>query len=175
MKAYDIDFARPSARPALIGLALLLTGAVLLLTTFADSSELAAERDAQLGQLAQLEEAARVAARPKPAGVQRLKLDAGEASQAKILASLNYRWQTAFTALDGAAGKQVALLSVDAAQAKREIRVVAEARKLPDALDYVARLNAQPGIRRAVLQQHEVLTDAEFTPVRFTVIAELEA
>lgn len=175
MKPYALDFSRPSTRPGLIGLVLLLVGVALLLATYADSDRLTVERDAQLGELARLEDAERVASRPKPAAVERLKLDAGEASQAKILASLNYRWQDAFAALDGAASKKIALLSIDAAQAKRQIRIVAEARKLPDALDYVAQLNAQTGVRRAVLQSHEVQTDAEFTPVRFTVIAELDA
>ena len=175
MSRYTLDFARPSARPGLLGLILLLAGAAMLLATMADSNSLTQERDEQAGRLAQLEEAARAAAKPKAPAQSRLKLDAGEASQAKILASLDYRWQSAFAALDGAQGGKIALLSLDAAQAKREIRVVAEARKLSDALDYVARLNEQAGIRRAVLLQHEILEDAEFQPVRFTVVAELAA
>jgi hypothetical protein len=175
MKSYKIDFARPSGRPGLIGLALLLAGGVLLASMLADSNVLTATRDEQAGRLAQLDDELRRARAPKPIAQQRLKLDVGEASQAKILASLNFRWQTAFSALDGAQGKQIALLSIEAAQAKRQLRIVAEARKLTDALDYVARLNEQAGVRRAVLQQHEILEDAEFKPVRFTVVTELRA
>lgn len=175
MSRYDLDFARPSARPALVGVVLLAAGAALLLATLADSRTLTEQRDEQAGQIAHLEEAARAAAKPKPIAQQRLKLDAGEASQAKILASLNYHWQTAFAALDDAQSKKIALLSVNAAQARQQLRIVAEARTLSDALDYVARLNQQAGVRRAVLQQHEVLEDAEFKPVRFTVLTELDA
>lgn len=175
MKRYTLDFTRPRTRPGLVGLALLLAGGVLLFTTFDDSSRLTATLDEQAGQIAQLEDAARRDALPRPRAQQRLKLDAGEASQAKILASLNFRWQSAFAVLDGAQSPKIALLSVEAAQAKRQLRIVAEARKLADALDYVARLNEQVGVRRAILQQHEILEDAEYKPVRFTIVTELRA
>lgn len=175
MNRYDLDFSRPSTRPGLIPLALLLAGIAAVAVTLTDSSSLEARRDEQAGTIARLEDAERSASRPRTEAREKLKLDAGEASQAKILASLNYSWQTAFAALDAAKNRKVALVSLDAAQAKREVRVVAETRKLSDALDYIAKLNEQAGVRRAVLLQHETREDDQYKPVRFTVVLELSA
>jgi nitrate reductase NapAB chaperone NapD len=88
---------------------------------------------------------------------------------------LNAGWQPAFDALATAHSSKIALLSLDAVHAKQQIKLVAEARSLADAVEFIEALQQQPGVQRAVLVQHEIEVDAEYQPVRFQVLVEWRA
>lgn len=167
----DFDFhARPS-RPGKPGIALALAGVAALAWTW---SNLQAARATEAGlalQIAAVEEAARPRAPAKP----RAGDDAVQAAQQRIQAQLAYSWQPAFDALAAARSKRIALVSLDAVQAKSQLKLVAEARRLADAVAFIDALRQQPGVKRAALIQHEVQADAAQQPVRFNVLVDLDA
>jgi hypothetical protein len=92
---------------------------------------------------------------------------------ARVETQLAYRWQPAFEAMAAARSAKIALVSLDAVQAKSQVKLVAEARQLADAVAFVDALQQQPGVRRAALFQHEVQADVDQHPVRFTILVEL--
>lgn len=93
----------------------------------------------------------------------------------RVTAQLNAGWQSAFDALAATHSNKIALLQLDAIHAKRQIKLVAEARRLADAVAFIEALQQQPGILRAALTQHEIETDAEYKPVRFQAMLEWRA
>lgn len=172
MAQLDFDFhARPS-RPGRLGIALALAGVAALAWAW---SNLQAARAAEAGldlQIAALEEAALPHAAAKPAAPTD---DAAHAAQLRIKAQLAYSWQPAFDALATARSKRIALVSLDAVQAKSQLKLVAEARRLADAVAFVDALQQQPGVKRVALTQHEVQADTDQHPVRFNIVVELGA
>lgn len=75
-----------------------------------------------------------------------------------------------------AAGKgstdTVALLAIEPDPAAYRVRIVAEAKSLAAALDYVRRLQACSALRHPLLQSHEINTKDRERPVRFEVAAD---
>lgn len=121
-------------------------------------------------QIAGLEQAApRAAARPAAAAD-----TATQTAQADVAALLAYSWQPAFEALANALDDTVALVSLDASQARSQLKLVAEARTLAEAVALIDRLQQQPGVKRAALVQHEVQAEADQKPVRFNLLVELQ-
>lgn len=120
-------------------------------------------------QIAALEQAApRAAARPAAADT------ATQTAQTDVAALLAYSWQPAFEALANALDDTVALVSLDASQARSQLKLVAEARTLAEAVALIDRLQQQPGVKRAALVQHEVQAEADQKPVRFNLLVELQ-
>ncbi len=170
MARLDLNFhAAGRYRLDALGVGLLLIGA-LTLAGVAGQWLTARDREAELaGAMLKLEQ------RPAPArAVSRAESAAGVARN-RITVQLNAGWQPAFDALAAARSSKVALLSLDAIHAKRQIKLVAEARNLADAVAYIESLQQQPGILRAALTQHEVEVDAEYKPVRFQATLEWRA
>lgn len=167
MARLDFDFhatKRPFSRP---GLVLLLAGAVAFVWS-AIAWQHARDRQAGLAhQLAALETPA-----PRPVARARPEDQTARDARARLVAQLQYRWQPAFDALSAAHGASVALTALEANQARARIRLTAETRRFDQALAWIARLQAQPGVRRVTLVQHEVQADAEQTPVQVVVDVE---
>lgn len=167
MARFDFDFHARPARPRSLGLALLLIGMVAAGWAWQAWQAASATQAGLAMQIAALEQdSPRRAARPAPRG---------DDARQRVAAQLSYVWQPAFDALASARSEKIALVSLDALQAKSQLKLVAEARQLGDAVDFVDALQQQPGVRRAALFQHEVQADAEQQPVRFTVVVELGA
>jgi len=170
MARLDLDFHRAERfRLDALSIGLLLAGALALAWV---GEQWLAARDAeavQAGALLKLEQ------RPAPRRVVSRADSAGEAAHARITAQLNAGWQPAFDALAAARSSKIALLSLDAVHAKRQIKLVAEARRLADAVEFIEALQQQPGVLRAVLVQHEIEADAEYQPVRFQALVEWRA
>ena len=169
MARLDFDFHARPARPGRLGIVLALTGVAALGWTL---SNLQAARATEAGlalQIAALEKA-RPSAAVKPAT---LVDTAAQTTQASIKAQLAYSWQPAFEALAAARSSKIALVSLDAVQAKAQLKLVAEARQLADAVAFIEALQQQPGIKRAALTQHEVQADDAQKPVRFNILVEL--
>ncbi len=170
MARLDFDFHARPARPGKGALVLALAGAVALGWSW---SNLQAARATEAGlalQIAALEQAApRAVARPASAAD-----TATQNAQADVTALLAYSWQPAFEALANALDDTVALVSLDASQTRSQLKLVAEARTLADAVALIDRLQQQPGVKRAALVQHEVQTEADQQPVRFNLLVELK-
>ena len=171
MARLDFDFHAQPPRPGKLGVTLALAGTAALVWTW---TNLQAARSVEAGLAMQI--AAIEQARPhSPAKPAAPADDAAHAAQARIAAQLEYSWQPAFGALAAARSSKIALVSLDANQAKLQLKLVAEARHLADAVKFIETLQQQPGIRRAALTQHEVQADDPENPVRFNVLVELGA
>lgn len=164
MAHLDFDFHTRRARPGVVGLALLVAGLAALGWVW---DGLQATRAAGAGlalQIAELEQA-RPRANPRPVR--------HDDTRDRIAVQLAYAWQPAFDALAAVRGNKIALLALDAVQAKAELKLVAEARQLADAVEFVDALQQQPAVKRAALFRHEVQERDEQQPVRLTVAVEL--
>lgn len=166
MARLDFDFHLRSARPGKLGIALALAGVVTLGWVWAQMQAARAGEAGLALQIAVLEQAQpAVAARPA------IRVDTPEkTAQARIESQLAYSWQPAFEALATAHSSKIALLALDAVQSKSQIKLMAEARQLSDAVEFIQSLQQQPGIRHVALTQHEVQADDPEKPVRFTVL-----
>ena len=169
MARLDFDFHTAPSRPKALGLTLLLAGAAALAWS---AHAWQAARDAEAGldlRIAALENVRPTTApRAAPADA------AAQAARAQVASQLAWRWQPAFAALASTRTARIALVSLDASQAKSQLKLVAEARTLGDAIAWIGRLQQQPGVRRAALVQHEVRADSAEQPLRFVVQVELD-
>jgi nitrate reductase NapAB chaperone NapD len=104
-----------------------------------------------------------------------LKLEHRAAPKRAVSRPDNAGWRPAFDALAATRSDKIALLSLNAIHAKRQIKLVAEARNLADAVAFIEALQQQPGVLRAVLNQHEIETAADQKPVRFQATVEWRA
>ncbi|MHB1215778.1 MAG: hypothetical protein ACYCY9_12405 [Thiobacillus sp.] len=169
MARLDFDFHAQPARPGTPGIALALAGVAAVIWAW---SALHAARATEAGLAVQI--AAVEQARPHPAAKPATPSDdAAHAAQMRIAAQLEYSWQPAFDALAVARSRKVALISLDAIQAKSQLKLVGEARQLADAVHFIEVLQQQPGIRRAALTQHEIQAADPQHPVRFNILVEL--
>ncbi|KVW94676.1 hypothetical protein [Thiobacillus denitrificans] len=170
MARLDFDFHARPARSGKLGIALALAGVAALVWAW---SNLQAARTTEAGLALQI--AAIEQARPRPAAKPASPTDhAAQTTQTRIAAQLAYSWQPAFDALAAARSSKIALVSLDAVQAKSQIKLVAEARQLADAVAFIEVLQQQPGIRRAALTQHEEQADDAQKPVRVHILLELD-
>lgn len=169
MAHLEFDFHVSPARPSKLGIGLLLLGLVAAIWVGLAWQQ-ARATVAGLGlQIAALEQ-------KKPAGPSRPTTraeDAALTTQTEIAAQLRYAWQPAFGALAATRSNKIALVSLDAVQAKSQLKLVAEARRLADAVGFIDALQQQPGVKRAELLQHELQTENPQKPVRFTILVEL--
>ena len=171
MARLDFDFHARPARPGKLGIALALLG-VLAVAWSVNNMQVARATGAGLAmQIAALEQSRshQVAKPVVPAD------SASHIAQTRIASQLAYSWQPAFDALAATRSKKIALLSLEAVQSKAQLKLVAEARQLADAVAYVDALQQQPGVKRAALLQHEIRADDAEKPVRFSILVELRA
>jgi hypothetical protein len=163
----DFDFHSSSARPGKLGIALALLG-VLVLGWVWNTLQTARATEAGIAlQIAAIEQEQQ-RNQFKPAVNAAVQI-----AQAGVAAQLAYSWQPAFDALAASHTEKIALVSLDAMQAKSQLKLVAEARQLADAVDFIDVLQQQPRVKRVTLTQHEVQRDADQQPVRFSILVEL--
>jgi hypothetical protein len=171
MARLDFDFHAQPARPGRLGIALALAGIAAMAWVWMNLQTARATEAGLALQIAELEQT-----RPRPLAKPLARTgDATQAARAGVAAQLAYSWQPAFDALAAARSSKIALVSLDAVQAKSQMKLVAEARQLADAVKFIEALQQQPGIRRAALTQHEVQADDAEKPVRFNLLLELGA
>lgn len=170
MARLDFDFHARPPHPGKLGIALALAGVVALAWSW---STLQAARATEAGLALQIAALEQTPPRTPPPPASRADA-AAHTAQAGIAAQLAYSWQPAFDALASALSNRIALISLDAVQAKSQLKLVAEARKLADAVAFIDALQQQPGVKRATLIQHEVQADADQQPVRFNLLVELD-
>jgi len=170
MARLDFDFHARPARPRKQGMVLALAGLAALVWAWSNLQAARATEAALALQIAAIEQA-----RPRAAVTPAAPTDQiARTTETRVAAQLAYSWQPAFDALAAARSSKVALVSLDAVQAKSQIKLVAETRQLADAVAYIEALQQQPGIRRAALTQHEEQADNAQRPVRVHILLELD-
>ncbi len=170
MARLDFDFHARPRHPGKLGVMLALAGLVALGWAW---NTLQASRATEAGLALQIDALER--ARPRavaPSAASSADTHRDDAHK-RLAAQLAYSWQPAFDALAAARNDKIALVSLDALQAKSQLKLTAEARQLADAVDFIDALQQQPGVKRAALFQHEVQADADQQPVRFNIVVEL--
>lgn len=170
MTRLDFDFHVRPSRPGKLGVTLALAGVAALAWAWTNLQTARATEARLTTQIAALKQA-----QPRAAAQSVTRTDdTALAAQTRIEAQLKYSWQPAFDALAAARSKKIALISLDANQAKSQLKLVAEARQLADAVAFIDALQQQPGVKHAELIQHELQTDDAQKPVRFNILMELD-
>jgi hypothetical protein len=176
MAILDFDFHPPTTRPTLAGVLLLLAGLAAVAAAIASVRHADAARTDLQEQVALQEQAVQKRVPNRSLAKRNAsRSEAAKLARARVVATLEYSWEPMFKALEATQSKKIALLSLDANQTKKQVRVVAEARTLTDAVEYIGLLQRQPAIKRALLQQHEVQSEPAEHPVRFTLLLEMRA
>lgn len=174
MAALNFDFHPLPTRPGTVGVLLLVTGLFLLGASLFHMQRANQTHEARVNELTAFEQAQQ---KRRPSRVRTSRspsvVDIAQVAQARVRASLDYSWQAAFAALEATHNQKVALVSLEASQAKSQLRLVAEARRLADAVDYAERLSQQAGVKRTALLQHQVQEKDAQHPVRFTLLMEM--
>lgn len=174
MATLDFDFQPRSTRPPALGVIVLLAGMVALAVTLFYLQQTNAAHEARASEVAALERAqqkrAPVRAKPSRTAAPR---DIAELAKARVRSNLDYSWQPAFAALENSRSPKIALVSLEASQTKKQMRLVAESRRLMDAVAFANQLDLQPGVVRTALLQHEVQEKNTQRPVRFTLVMEM--
>ena len=171
MARLDFDFHARPPRPGMLGIALALVGVTAMAWAWMNLQAVRATGAGLAMQIAALE---RVSSHPAAKPTSHAD-DAARLARAQVAAQLEYAWQPAFDALAAARTSKIALVSLDAVQARSQLKLVAEARQLADAIAYIETLQQQPGIRHVELLQHEVQTDDAQKPLRVNILVELGA
>jgi hypothetical protein len=162
-----LDFIPASRRPGGMAVALLVAGLLAVGWSFLAYREAA---DQAVGMSLRLAEATGRRPPASAAGNNRAVAEA----QAVAL-ELQTPWVGLLDDLETAtaAGKgDVALVSVEPDRRHQKLKLVAEARSLPAALQYVQRLQRNTAIRDALLESHQVMTDVPERPVRVQIVAD---
>ena len=172
MRPLRIDFARSAAAPAWLGWG-------LLAVSLAAAGLLGVQFRAAQTELARLEDGAerlrarqtRAVADPQSARALREELTRARA----VTQQLSLPWGRLFEAVEGAASKQVALIALQPESGQGVVRITAETRDLAEALEFVRRLSAMRQLRGVHLASHQIQTESAERPVRFVVLASLQA
>ena len=173
MASLHFDFRAPSTRPTVWGVLLLLIGLVALGASLISMQQTRHAHEARAEQLAALEQTLQQRKPARRAAARSTTGDAAQLARARVRASLDYSWQPAFAALQATFTPRIALISLEGSQAKKQLRVVGEARQLADAVAYANKLSLQPGVLGTALLQHEMQERDPQRPVRFTLMMEM--
>lgn len=169
MKRLFLDFRRaPPASPA--GYLLLVAGLLAAGLAVAAHVELSREA-ASLEALAERAAVEGGSAAREPLPIQgRSEKEALESAR-NVVEHLTVPWDRLFGALEAIEEKNVALLSVTPNVQKRQIRIYAEAKALPDMLSYHQKLEQSPAFSEVALTEHEEQLQDPEKPVRFNILA----
>jgi hypothetical protein len=96
------------------------------------------------------------------------------AEAAAAVAELSTPWSRLLDELEAAAqdsSESVALLAVEPDRGARKVKIMAEARNLPDAIAFAQRLQQSDVLLHPLLDNHEVQAQDRSRPVRFEITA----
>lgn len=164
MRSLQFDFQRKPA-PSATGWLLLAAGLAAVAGLGHEQVKLDGLRAAQAARLAHLQT-------PGVASLTGSEPDHPTVLAArKLLDASKLPWDSLFTALEAADGKDVALLAVTPDPQRRQVKIHAEARNLDAMLAFQRQLQRSTGLAQVVLADHTVMKDLPFTPVRFHILA----
>ena len=162
----QLDFVAPVHEARATGLALIVMGGVAVLGLAAAFNAELSERDRVEAKLDAVPRVKRSAPITDP------KLTAELGS---IQHELNVPWTPVLNELEAAnhdLAETVSVLSVVPDAEKHTVRIVAEVRQLPDALQYLERLQKSELLRYPMLESHERRKDDPEHPIRIKLSAE---
>jgi hypothetical protein len=127
-------------------------------------------QDRELGRLrtqaARLHDAlAPPQSRPAPSPETQQQLKRADA----VLDALLLPWDDLFAMVEGAGSNGLALLALTPDPASQSLRIAGLAKSLEDALDFTARLSAQPQLSEVHLVSYETVTREGVSLVQFTI------
>ena len=166
MRSLQFDFQRQRA-PSAAGWLLLVAGIAALGGLGHEQSKLDAQKAVQASRLSHLHApggaASLTGSQPDEPSV---------VAARKLLDGARLPWDTLFTALEAAEGKDVALIALAPEAQRRQVKIHAEARSLDAMLAFQRQLQQNPALAQVVLLDHTVMKDMPFTPVRFHLLAQ---
>jgi len=161
-----VDFAAPVRRAPVVGAVLCVLGIAASASIGVSFAGQLAERGRLDAELGAVQEPHRAAA----------PVDSKAAEDAAAMQrELAVPWSQLLAELEDAShdsSSTIALLQVEPDAAKRLVRITAEARSLPAALDYLQRLQKCPLLRYPMLESHEKRKDDPMHPIRVKLVAE---
>lgn len=170
VRALAIDFGRrPRRGGGWLGLVLLAAGTALAglsLQRYLDAGERVDDARSRLERLAR--RAAGASAEPVVDPELRRLLGGA----ARVAGELRRPWPALFADVEGALDGTVALLALEPDPGKRQLRLIAEARTLADALAYTERLGATGSLANARIVQQEARLSEGIAALGFTVVAD---
>lgn len=88
----------------------------------------------------------------------------------RVLLELTLPWEGLFRSVETAAGKHVALLSIEPDAGRGQVRVTGETRDYVSALNFMVRLEEGRVLERVHLISHELREDDPHRPYRFALV-----
>jgi Tfp pilus assembly protein PilN len=169
MSLLDIDFAAaPRRGSSLLGLALLLVGAVALGLVWLDLDDLEQEVAAAETRLQSLTR------RPPPTAAGKAAntaANAGENAASVVLSRLRTPWPELLEQLETLSELPVAVLDVEAQANGRGLRLAGEAKTMDEVLAYVEKLRQSRRFDEVVLRGHETRRVGASDVIAFSVQA----
>lgn len=166
MRSLQFDFQRKPA-PSAAGWLLLVAGIAGVAGLVHEQTALDGQKAAQASRLARLN---------APGGTTALSGSEPDVPSViaarKLLDGAKLPWDTLFTALEAAEGKDVALIAIAPDAQRRQVKIHAEARNLDAMLAFQRQLQQNPALAQVALLDHTVMKDMPFTPVRFHLLAQ---
>lgn len=168
LNTIHIDFA-DRRRGSLPGIVLLIAGMACAgwsAANFIDADERQARAESRLARLTRKLEGAprRVSVEPE---IRRLF-----AGAVRVQGELQRPWDQLFRDVESAVDASVALLGFEPDVGKRQLRLVAEAKNLDDALAFAARLESTPSLAGVHLTQQEQRQSDGVPAIGFGVVAD---
>lgn len=162
-----LDFVAPVHKAPVTGAALCVVGLTAALA-------LGLAFDRKLGERSRLDAALAATAQPRPRAPTPESLKSAEEAKA-IERELGVPWTKLLAELEAAShdsAGSISLLQVEPDPGKQVVRITAEVRGLPDALDYLERLQKSAVLRHPMLENHERRKDDPQHPLRIKLSAE---
>lgn len=172
LRTIQLDFVHPAGRGSRLGPWLLAAGAIVTLGAVSYQRHLGHEvlaREARLAEMRGMVSRSAPALSTQESDTPEVRDQIKKANA--VLQQMNVPWGELFAAIESAEKGDVALLAVQPDAASRTVLVGGEARDLPAALAYLARLERTRRLRDVVLMTHEVRTKEPGQPVAFTLSA----
>lgn len=168
MRALSLDFKQTPRQWSVLGLVVLIVGAVAIGFVLNQERELAGQVELAEARLANLAKRGNFRS-AVPVDNQELQQEIRQANE--ILSQLSLPWDELFKAVESTSEKEIALLAIQPDAGKRTVRIGGEAKNFDALLAYITRLEESNELQQVFLTSHEVRQQDPEKPVRFALVA----
>jgi hypothetical protein len=162
MRLIEIDFVR--RRP--VWMVWLILGIALLIAFDMGRSYFEAKRSLALGDRPPEVQPRAIPTEENVSAQTQRELDQAR----RVLVELSLPWDALFRSVEAAAGKNVALLSIEPDVGRGQVRITGEARDYVSALNFLVRLEEGRTLERVHLLNHELREEDPQRPYRITLV-----
>ncbi len=167
-----LDFLRPRRTGGAWPLVLAVLGvAALAAVLFIYTEEVQPQTQATDLSLSRVQQALQAKAAPAGPRMDDKQLAQEWAQAAKVAEQLNAPWAELLDTLEAGSDLDVALLSLEPDQAKREFVLTGEARHYEALMAYLHYLQSQPTLSEVAVHMHQVSRQDRDRPIRFRISA----